>query len=111
MGVDRVKSGTKAWAKRQALHRHNGFQGTVTFSLQGMHSILASSTATKEAKELAQEIYGKLQVLRGYLSWRMEEGQKVPNKSEKTQKRQETRARNKERREAEWEAHLDDVFE
>ena len=55
--VDKLKSGTKAWAERQRRHKHNSFHGHVKMAQANMQSILLSQTATDESKDLARDLY------------------------------------------------------
>jgi hypothetical protein len=54
-GKDYLKPGTEAFYKRQARHKHNGFQGTVKMAVTGMEAIVNASTATPRAKSLARQ--------------------------------------------------------
>lgn len=47
---------TEAWLKRQAIWRHNSFTGYARMTYANMSAILKSSTATDDAKRIANQI-------------------------------------------------------
>lgn len=67
---DQVKPGTKAWVARQARWRHNAFLGGAAMAKANMNSILASGTATPEAKRTAGQILVLAQTLQEQLATR-----------------------------------------
>lgn len=71
--VDKLKPFTSAWHRRQWIHRHNGFFGSVAMSKAQMQSIIASGTATPRSKRLAMEVLGLLVRLGDSLKERVDE--------------------------------------
>jgi hypothetical protein len=64
---DKLKPGSPAFFKRQAIWRHNSFHGSVRMAQQNMRSIGMSNTATGAAKRKAQEIWADLVELKKLL--------------------------------------------
>ena len=52
---------------RRYVHQHNSFQGSVRMAQMGMQAIERSITATRDAKELADDIWHKLERLKELL--------------------------------------------
>lgn len=53
---DRLKPGTDAWNKRQAIHQHNGYTGYARMMLMQARAIMDSRSTTSASKELANRI-------------------------------------------------------
>lgn len=55
--IDRLKPGTAAWNRRQAIHAHNGLLGNVRCIQAYLKPIMNSRTATVEARNIAARIW------------------------------------------------------
>lgn len=69
---DKLKPNSKAFRKRQAVWRHNGFFGTVSFARQGLLAIINSDTAKPTAKTMAKSIINDLGLLEKLLKDRVD---------------------------------------
>lgn len=69
---DPLKSGTEVFEKRQARHRHNGYQGSIGMALSAMVQIEMAETTSQAAKQKAREIWNQLEQLREELKVRID---------------------------------------
>lgn len=60
---------------RSTVHRHNGLRGNVSMSIAHMRSICTAPTTTREAQNLAYEIWTSLERLGTMLETRIDPAQ------------------------------------